>query len=174
MLDINKIRADFPILSQKVNGKPLVYFDNGATSQKPQVVIDAISKSYIINNAYSAQHNFSNGISVGVLNSLSTAGIDDISEIKYTTHGPVAYETERVMKDYPFTKKLLRGGFVAIPHWAGYEHQAKIKVGEWVTDNQTKDACSGTSIAKHINYDIYINNKIAFVDLTKSRCKTDK
>ena len=35
MLDIQKIRADFPILSQKVNGKPLVYFDNGATSQKP-------------------------------------------------------------------------------------------------------------------------------------------
>jgi cysteine desulfurase/selenocysteine lyase len=46
MLDINKIRADFPILSQKVNGKALVYFDNGATSQKPQVVIDAISKYY--------------------------------------------------------------------------------------------------------------------------------
>ncbi len=46
MLDIQKIRADFPILSQKVNGKPLVYFDNGATSQKPQVVIDAISKYY--------------------------------------------------------------------------------------------------------------------------------
>jgi cysteine desulfurase / selenocysteine lyase len=46
MLDINKIRADFPILSQKVNGKPLVYFDNGATSQKPQVVIDAIAKYY--------------------------------------------------------------------------------------------------------------------------------
>ncbi|HMI08327.1 MAG TPA: aminotransferase class V-fold PLP-dependent enzyme, partial [Flavobacterium sp.] len=46
MLDITKIRADFPILNQKVNGKPLVYFDNGATSQKPQVVIDAISKYY--------------------------------------------------------------------------------------------------------------------------------
>jgi cysteine desulfurase/selenocysteine lyase len=46
MLDIQKIRADFPILSQKVNGKPLVYFDNGATSQKPQVVIDALSKYY--------------------------------------------------------------------------------------------------------------------------------
>ena len=46
MLDIQKIRADFPILSQKVNGKPLVYFDNGATSQKPQIVIDAISKYY--------------------------------------------------------------------------------------------------------------------------------
>ncbi len=46
MLDIQKIRADFPILTQKVNGKPLVYFDNGATSQKPQIVIDAISKYY--------------------------------------------------------------------------------------------------------------------------------
>jgi cysteine desulfurase / selenocysteine lyase len=46
MLDIQKIRADFPILSQKVNGKSLVYFDNGATSQKPQVVIDAIANYY--------------------------------------------------------------------------------------------------------------------------------
>jgi cysteine desulfurase/selenocysteine lyase len=46
MLDIQKIRADFPILTQKVNGKTLVYFDNGATSQKPQVVIDAIAKYY--------------------------------------------------------------------------------------------------------------------------------
>ena len=46
MLDIHKIRTDFPILTQKVNGKPLVYFDNGATSQKPQVVIDAISNYY--------------------------------------------------------------------------------------------------------------------------------
>jgi len=44
--NIDAIRADFPILSQHVNGKPLVYFDNGATSQKPQVVIDAISKYY--------------------------------------------------------------------------------------------------------------------------------
>ena len=46
MLDINTIRAGFPILSQTINDKPLVYFDNGATSQKPQVVIDAISKYY--------------------------------------------------------------------------------------------------------------------------------
>lgn len=51
MLDIQKIRADFPILSQKVNGKPLVYFDNGATSQKPQVVIDAIEKYFSEYNA---------------------------------------------------------------------------------------------------------------------------
>ncbi|MFP9116801.1 aminotransferase class V-fold PLP-dependent enzyme [Flavobacterium sp. RNTU_13] len=51
MFDIQAIRADFPILNQTVNGKPLVYFDNGATSQKPQVVIDAISKYYTTINA---------------------------------------------------------------------------------------------------------------------------
>ena len=51
MFDVQKVRADFPILSQKVNGKPSVYFDNGATSQKPQVVIDAISKYYSEINA---------------------------------------------------------------------------------------------------------------------------
>lgn len=42
--DVNKIRQDFPILSQKVYGKPLVYFDNGATTQKPHVVIDAMTR----------------------------------------------------------------------------------------------------------------------------------
>lgn len=51
MLDLQKIRADFPILSQKVNGKPLVYFDNGATSQTPQIVIDAIVDYYSRYNA---------------------------------------------------------------------------------------------------------------------------
>ncbi|WP_310556003.1 cysteine desulfurase [Flavobacterium sp.] len=51
MLDIQKIRADFPILSQQVNGKPLVYFDNGATSQKPQIVIDSIVDYYSRYNA---------------------------------------------------------------------------------------------------------------------------
>ena len=51
MFDIQKIRAEFPILSRQVNGKPLVYFDNGATSQKPQVVIDAIATYYSEINA---------------------------------------------------------------------------------------------------------------------------
>lgn len=44
--DIDKIRADFPILSQQVHGKPLVYLDNGASSQKPRQVIDAVSNTY--------------------------------------------------------------------------------------------------------------------------------
>ena len=44
--DVARVRQDFPILSQKIHGKPLVYFDNGATSQKPQCVIDAIDHYY--------------------------------------------------------------------------------------------------------------------------------
>ncbi|MGJ8683124.1 MAG: aminotransferase class V-fold PLP-dependent enzyme [Nonlabens sp.] len=51
MLDIQKIRADFPILKREVNGKPLVYFDNAATSQKPQQVIDKIVEYYSMYNA---------------------------------------------------------------------------------------------------------------------------
>lgn len=44
--DIDAIRADFPILAREVNGKPLVYLDNGASAQKPQVVIDAVTRAY--------------------------------------------------------------------------------------------------------------------------------
>jgi len=47
MLDIVKIRSDFQILSRQVNGKPLVYLDNGASAQRPQVVIDAIAQTYL-------------------------------------------------------------------------------------------------------------------------------
>jgi len=49
--DVARIREDFPILKLKVHGKPLVYFDNGATSQKPQAVIDAISHYYGAENS---------------------------------------------------------------------------------------------------------------------------
>ena len=44
--DVERVRADFPILSRQVNGRPLVYLDNGASAQKPQVVIDAIANAY--------------------------------------------------------------------------------------------------------------------------------
>ena len=50
-LDPHRIRQDFPILDQQVNGKPLVYLDNAATTQKPRAVIDAISNYYLQNNA---------------------------------------------------------------------------------------------------------------------------
>ncbi|MEL7462415.1 MAG: aminotransferase class V-fold PLP-dependent enzyme, partial [Pseudomonadota bacterium] len=46
MFDVKDIRKDFPILSREVNGKPLVYLDNGASAQKPQVVIDAVTRGY--------------------------------------------------------------------------------------------------------------------------------
>ena len=46
MYDIARVRADFPILSREVNGKPLVYLDNGASAQKPRVVIDAMTRAY--------------------------------------------------------------------------------------------------------------------------------
>ncbi|WP_299356722.1 cysteine desulfurase [uncultured Shimia sp.] len=46
MYDVKQVRSDFPILSREVNGKPLVYLDNGASAQKPQVVIDAITQAY--------------------------------------------------------------------------------------------------------------------------------
>lgn len=51
MFDIEKIRSDFPILSQKVYGKPLVYLDSGATAQKPNAVIDCESRLYSQTNA---------------------------------------------------------------------------------------------------------------------------
>ena len=51
MYDINQIRNDFPILSRTVYGKPLVYFDNGATTQKPRQVVEAISNEYYNTNA---------------------------------------------------------------------------------------------------------------------------
>jgi cysteine desulfurase/selenocysteine lyase len=51
LLDVHKIRKDFPILSRMVNDKPLIYFDNGATTQKPKQVIDAIVKYYTMQNA---------------------------------------------------------------------------------------------------------------------------
>ena len=62
MYDIDKIRADFPILSRQVNGKPLVYLDNGASAQKPQAVIDAVTRGYAeeYSNVHRGLHYLSN------------------------------------------------------------------------------------------------------------------
>lgn len=61
MVDIQKIREDFPILHQNINGKPLIYFDNAATSQKPKIVIDAITEYYntINSNIHRGVHTLS-------------------------------------------------------------------------------------------------------------------
>lgn len=107
MLDIQKIRADFPILSQKVNGKPLVYFDNGATSQKPQVVIDAISKYYTEINA-----NIHRG--VHTLSQLATDAYE-VSRGKIQKHINAKFAHE-VLFTYGTTHgvNLVANGFAAI------------------------------------------------------------
>src|SRR5689334_20783459 len=50
-LDVAQVRAEFPILATRVHGKPLVYLDNAATTQKPQPVIDALARYYRAENA---------------------------------------------------------------------------------------------------------------------------
>jgi cysteine desulfurase/selenocysteine lyase len=62
MYDVETIRADFPILSREVNGKPLVYLDNGASAQKPRVVIDAVTRAYAeeYSNVHRGLHYLSN------------------------------------------------------------------------------------------------------------------
>ena len=62
MYDVQKIRADFPILAREVNNKPLVYLDNGASAQKPQVVIDAVTRAYAeeYSNVHRGLHYLSN------------------------------------------------------------------------------------------------------------------
>ena len=62
MYDVSQIRADFPILSREVNGKPLTYLDNGASAQKPRVVIDAITQAYALEyaNVHRGLHYLSN------------------------------------------------------------------------------------------------------------------
>ena len=62
MYDVNKIRADFPILAREVNGQPLTYLDNGASAQKPQVVIDAVTRGYAeeYSNVHRGLHYLSN------------------------------------------------------------------------------------------------------------------
>src|SRR6188768_1915152 len=107
MLDIQQIRADFPILTQKVNGKPLVYFDNGATSQKPQVVIDAIAKYYQEINA-----NIHRGV-----NTLSQLATDayEISRGKVQNHINAKFAHEVLFTSgTTFGINLVANGFVSI------------------------------------------------------------
>jgi cysteine desulfurase/selenocysteine lyase len=73
-IDIQKVRADFPILSHKVNNRALIYFDNGATAQKPQSVIDAIDNYYKNQNAnvHRGVHTLSQEITVAYENARTT------------------------------------------------------------------------------------------------------
>ena len=62
MYDVEKVRADFPILARQVNGKPLVYLDNGASAQKPRAVIEAVTQAYSMEyaNVHRGLHYLSN------------------------------------------------------------------------------------------------------------------
>lgn len=89
--DIEKIRADFPILGRQVNGKPLVYLDNGASAQKPQVVIDAITQAYSMEyaNVHRGLHFLSNLATEKYENVRGTIarflGVKDEHEIVFTS-----------------------------------------------------------------------------------------
>lgn len=87
MIDVNKIRADFPILNRKVNGKPLVYFDNGATTQKPRQVIDAIVNYYSEHNA-----NIHRGV-----HTLSREATELFEEARKTVSKFIGAETEEIV-----------------------------------------------------------------------------
>ncbi|SNR96680.1 cysteine desulfurase [Antarctobacter heliothermus] len=91
MYDVDTVRADFPILSREVNGKPLVYLDNGASAQKPQVVIDAVTRGYAEEyaNVHRGLHYLSNLATEkyeGVREIIARfLGAKDPEEIVYTT-----------------------------------------------------------------------------------------
>jgi cysteine desulfurase/selenocysteine lyase len=102
MLNIKDIRRDFPILSREVNGKPLVYLDSGASAQKPQVVIDAITQAYSYEyaNVHRGLHYLSNlatdkyeAVRGTVAKFLNAASEDEIVFNSGTTEGinTVAY-----------------------------------------------------------------------------------
>lgn len=94
--DVAKIRADFPILSREVNSKPLVYLDNGASAQKPQLVIDAVTRGYAEEyaNVHRGLHYLSNlatekyeGVRGIIAKFLNAPSEDDIIINSGTTEG---------------------------------------------------------------------------------------
>ncbi|WP_413717125.1 cysteine desulfurase [Silicimonas sp. MF1-12-2] len=102
MYDVQKIRADFPILSREVNGKPLVYLDNGASAQKPKAVIDAVTRAYSeeYSNVHRGLHYLSNlatekyeGVRGTIARFLNAASENEIVMNSGTTEGinTVAY-----------------------------------------------------------------------------------
>lgn len=95
-LDIPTIRKDFPILDQTVHGKPLIWFDNAATTQKPQCVIDAISNFYarVNSNIHRAAHTLAaratdayEGAREKVRRFLGAGSVDEILFVRGTTEG---------------------------------------------------------------------------------------
>jgi cysteine desulfurase/selenocysteine lyase len=96
MYDVDKIRADFPILAREVNGQPLTYLDNGASAQKPRAVIDAVTRGYAeeYSNVHRGLHFLSNlsteryeGVRETIARFLNAPSADEIIMNTGTTEG---------------------------------------------------------------------------------------
>ena len=111
MINVEKLRSEFPILSREVNGKPLVYLDNGASYQKPGVVIDAISNAY--SNEYANVHRG--------LHYLSNLATDNYERVRAIIQKFLNAEHE---EEVVFTSGTTEGINLAAYGWA-MEHLSK-------------------------------------------------
>ena len=139
--DVHSIKADFPILQQQVNGHPLVYLDNAATTQKPEMVIEAISHYYRHDNAnvHRGSHTLSDRATArfesardavaGFINSPASC---QVIWVRGVTEGInlVAHSWGR--------SNLQAGDKVLVP-WL--EHHADIVPGSWCAPNAVPNWC---------------------------------
>ena len=146
--DVNEIRKDFPILEQTVNGRPLVYFDNAATTQKPRRVIDKIVEVYTQYNAnvHRGVHTLSNRATTAMEESRKTvqAFINAESEREIIfTRG--ATESINLVANTLGQKYLSAGSEVIVSEmehhsnivpWQLLENQGKTKVVKWAFDDR--------------------------------------
>jgi cysteine desulfurase/selenocysteine lyase len=136
MYDVTKVRAEFPILSRQVNGRPLVYLDNGASAQKPRAVIDAMTRAYSEEyaNVHRGLHFLSNlatekyeGVRGIVARFL---GVPDPEEIIFTTG-----TTEGInLVSYAWAAPLLQAGDEIV--LSVLEHHANIVPWHFLRERQ--------------------------------------
>ncbi len=136
MYDVNAVRRDFPILSREVHGRPLVYLDNGASAQKPQVVIDAITRAYSFEyaNVHRGLHYLS---SVATERYEATRGIlqrflgaRDETEIVFTTGSTMAIN----LVSYAWAAPRLQAGDEIV--LSVMEHHANIVPWHFLRERQ--------------------------------------
>ena len=104
--DVNAVRADFPILSTTVNGRPLVYLDSGASAQKPQVVIDAISAGLV-----TAAEHYSDQVAT-VLTGLVTLATQTMSEFALHARAILGLPVDVAQRE-PAASAVIYGGMEA-------------------------------------------------------------
>ena len=146
--DVNEIRKDFPILEQTVNGRPLVYFDNAATTQKPRRVIDKIVEVYTQYNAnvHRGVHTLSNRATTAMEESRKTVqtfiNAESEREIIFTRG---ATESINLVANSLGQKYLSANSEVIVSEmehhsnivpWQLLENQGKTKVVKWAFDDR--------------------------------------